>query len=191
MIGFLQGTPLDIGEEQLIMNVRGVGYEVSCSSNTLESIADRDVVQLLIYTHVREDQLQLFGFHSKVEKSLFLSLIKVNGIGPKMAIKILSAAKTDSILSMIDNGDVKGLTKLPKVGKKTAEQMILSLKGKLVMDEDKNAANNFVARNDIVSALVNLGFRLNDVEEVVGQMDVSTDLQEGVRKGLTALTQQV
>ena len=191
MIGFLQGTPMEISEDKVIMNVKGVGYEVHCSQNTIDAIENRDVVQLLIHTHVREDQFLLFGFNNKIEKSLFLSLIKVNGIGPRMATKILSSAKTEAILTMIDNGDVKALTQLPKVGKKTAEQMILSLKGKLVMSTEDVGANQFVARNDIVSALVNLGFRLNDVEEVVGQMDNATDLQDGVRKGLSALTQQI
>lgn len=191
MIGFLQGTPIEVGEETLIMNVRGVGYEVNCSVNTIETVQDRNIAQLFIHTHVREDQILLFGFSSKLEKNLFLSLLKVNGIGPKLAIKILSAGRTEDTLRMIDDGNVKALTQLPKVGKKTAEQIILSLKGKLVMDEDSEAAKRFVARNDIVSALVNLGFKLGDVEEVVGQMDSSTDLQEGVKKGLTALTQLI
>ncbi len=191
MIGFLQGTPVEVAEDSVVLNVRGVGYEVQCSSNTLDTISERDIVQLLIHTHVREDQLLLFGFHNKIEKSLFLSLLKVNGIGPKMAIKILSAARTENILSMIDNGDVKALTKLPKVGKKTAEQMILSLKGKLILSTDDESTKQFIARGEITSALVNLGFRLNDVEEVVGQMDTATDLQAGVRKGLSVLTQQV
>ncbi|MCB0390292.1 MAG: Holliday junction branch migration protein RuvA [Bdellovibrionales bacterium] len=191
MIAFLQGAPIEVSDEFAIINVRGVGYEVHCSLNTLEVIQQKDIVQLYIYTHVREDQFLLFGFLTKAEKSLFLSLIKVNGIGPKMATKILSAAKTEAILSMIDNGDVKGLTQLPKVGKKTAEQMVLSLKGKLVFAEDDEAIKKFVARDDIVSALVHLGFKLNDVDLVVSQMDPATDLQEGVRKGLVALTQQV
>ena len=191
MIGFLQGAPMEVGEESAIINVRGVGYEVHCSKNSLEVLSQKDVIQLYIHTHVREDQFLLFGFLTKAEKSLFLSLIKVSGIGPKMATKILSAAKTEAILSMIDGGDVKGLTQLPKVGKKTAEQMILSLKGKLVFAEDEEHMEKFVARDDIVSALVHLGFKLNDVEGVVAQMDPATGLQEGVRKGLVALTQQL
>jgi Holliday junction DNA helicase RuvA len=190
MIAFLQGHPIDFDEESVVLNVKGVGYELFCSNHTLEALQGRDVVQVLTYTHVREDQLVLFGFGSKVEKSLFLSLLKVNGIGPKMAIKILSAAKTQEILKYIDEGNVKALTQLPKIGKKTAEQMILTLKGKLVLEEDTKAPK-FVARGDIVSALVNLGFKLNDVESVVSQMDTSTDLQEGVRKGLSALTQLI
>lgn len=191
MIGFLQGVPMEFSDETVVVNVRGVGYEVHCSNNTLSAIEQRDIVQLYIYTHLREDQLMLFGFNSKAEKGLFMSLIKVSGIGPKMATKILSAAKTEMILNMIDSSDVKGLTQLPKVGKKTAEQMILTLKGKLVFVDEADRIKKFTAKNEIVSALVHLGFRMNEVEIVVSQMDPSTDLQEGVKKGLMALTQQV
>ncbi|MCB9026589.1 MAG: Holliday junction branch migration protein RuvA [Bdellovibrionaceae bacterium] len=191
MIGFLQGSPMEFGEETLIINVRGVGYEVHCSKNTLDFVVQKDIVQLYVYTHIREDQFLLFGFHTKAEKSLFMSLIKVSGIGPKMATKILSAAKSEAIFSMIDNSDVKGLTQLPKIGKKTAEQMILSLKGKLVFADDEEKLRKFMAKNDIVSALVHLGFKLNDVQSVVAQMEPETDLHEGVRKGLVALTQQI
>lgn len=191
MIGFLQGTVVQIVEDTIILNVRGVGYEVTVSTNTLAAVERREVVQLWIHTQVREDAFQLFGFSSQTEKQLFLSLIKVSGVGPKMAVKILSGASVPQLIDMIDNGDVKGLTQLPKVGKKTAEQMILSLGGKLVREEAAGSAGGFVARGEIVSALVNLGFRLNDVEQVVSQMESSTDLQDGVRKGLMALTSQV
>lgn len=191
MIGFLQGTVFQIDEESVILNVRGVGYELLCSQNTVDVIKDRDVVQLLVHTHVREDIIQLFGFVTATEKQLFLSLIKVSGIGPKMAIKILSATRIELLVEMIDSGDVKALVKLPKVGKKTAEQIILSLKGKLVLADDSLGSEKFIARAEIVSALVNLGFKLNDVETVVDQMEVNTDLQVGVRQGLMALTSQV
>ena len=180
MIGFLQGTVFQIEEESVILNVRGI-----------DAIEGRDVVQVLVHTHVREDLIQLFGFNTAAEKQLFLSLIKVNGIGPKMAIKILSAVHLELLVEMIDAGDVKSLVKLPKVGKKTAEQIILSLKGKLVMDDPAQGKSQFVARAEIVSALVNLGFKLTDVEAVVEQMESGTDLQAGVRQGLMALTSQV
>ena len=94
-----------------------MGYELTCSSNTLNEITGESSIKLWVYTHVREDAFHLFGFSTKVEKQLFLSLIKVNGIGPKLAIKVLSGARTESIVSMIDQGDVKGLTGLPKIGK--------------------------------------------------------------------------
>ena len=140
--------------------------------------------------HVREDQLNLFGFLSPAEKQLFLSLIKVNGIGPKVAIKILGAAPTASIIAMIDQGDVKGLTGLPKVGKKTAETIVLELKGKLVLLEEDKQKQAFSARADIVSALVNLGFKMTDVEKAVNEMGPETELQDGVRQGLQILTAQ-
>lgn len=191
MISFLQGQVFQMEEDVITLNVRGVGYELWCSSNTIGDFQGKDVVQAFVYTHVREDQFLLFGFSSSAEKKLFLSLIKVNGIGPKLAQKILSATRIETIAKMIDEGDVKGLTKLPKVGTKTAEQIILSLKGKLVLAEDEQKKKSFIARSEIVSALVNLGFRLSDVESVVSQMDIETDLQAGVRQGLAALTSQV
>ena len=191
MIGFLHGSIYQVEGDSLILDVKGVGYELCCSQNTMNAIQGREIVQLMVHTHVREDIIQLFGFSSKNEKKLFLSLVKVNGIGPKLAISILSAARIEAIIDMIDKGDVKGLMKLPKVGKKTAEQIILSLKGKLVTAEDSTSEQGFVARKEIISALVNLGFRLTDVENVVSQMDPQTDLQQGVRHGLAALTAQL
>jgi Holliday junction DNA helicase RuvA len=115
-------------------------------------------------------------------------LIKVSGIGPKVALKILSGAPLGTIVQMIEEGNVKGLSQLPKVGKKTAEQIVLELKGKLVLADEQRPRSTFSARSDIISALVNLGFKVQDVEKVVDQMEVSTDFEEGLRKGLSTLT---
>jgi len=104
---------------------------------------------------------------------------------------MLSAVRTEDFVSMIDRGDVKALTSLPKIGKKTAEQIVLSLKGQLVLDDKESNASSFVARDEIVSALVNLGFGLSDVETVVGDMDTGIDLQQGIRQGLAALTTHI
>lgn len=174
--------------DSLVLDIRGVGYELTCSSTSISAVSGKEVVQLWVHTHVREDQISLFGFFSPSEKKLFLSLIKVNGIGPKMAIQVLSAAPFDKILKMIDDGDVKSLVALPKIGKKKAEQIVLTLKGQLVFADNSSPGSSFVARADIVSALVNLGFRLTDVEKTVDQMPKETDLQAGVRQGLAALT---
>ena len=135
---------------------------------------------------MREDCIQLFGFAQLAEKELFLSLIKVNGIGPKLAIGVLSAMPIKTVITLIDQGDVKGLMKLPKVGKKTAEQIILSLKGKLVVDQV--STKDFSTRRDIVSALVNLGFKLGDVEFVVEKLKEDVTVQEGVRTALMELS---
>lgn len=190
MIGSLRGTVQDVNAETAVIEVGGVGYEILAPLGTLAELSVKrgQTVFILTYTHVREDALQLFGFSERAEKNLFLSLLKVNGVGPKMALNILSGERVERILSMIDQGDVKALSKFPKVGKKTAEQMVLTLKGKLVMDPASAAVVPAGVQRELTSALVNLGFRLNDVEKVVSDMPKDLDLQEGIRRGLSALT---
>lgn len=187
MIGYLKGMIQDIVETSVIVDVQGVGYEVhvaASSLNTLEMSQDKDVT-LWIYTHVREDSLELFGFLTKEEKKFFISLLKVNGIGPKKAIDILSGSGVNDIIKMIDSGNVKSLSQLPKVGKKTAEQMILTLKGKLVMAE-KSVSEGVHA--EVAFALVNLGFKHQQVELFVSTLSRDIEVEEGVRKGLQALS---
>jgi Holliday junction DNA helicase RuvA len=187
MIASLRGRLQSIETETAVLDVHGVGYELHCSSMTLADLSAASPgreTHVFVVTHVREDVIQLFGFSTAGEKQLFLSLNKVNGVGPKMAQKILSGTNLDSLLSMIEAEDVTGLSKLPKVGKKTAEQIILSLKGKLVRPVTAVEGH----KKDIVSALVNLGFKLTDVEKVVATMATDTRLEDGVRLGLQALT---
>lgn len=138
MIGYLKGRCVYLDQESVILEVQGVGYEVYCSLGTLSELSAsmQEEVVFWIYTHVREDQLQLFGFLTKEEKNLFLSLLKVNGVGPKSALSILSGARYNQLVEMIESGDAKALSQLPKIGKKTAEQIILSLQGKLVRIEE-------------------------------------------------------
>lgn len=188
MIGYLQGRPLRFGVDHVILLVQGVGYELHCSSQTLQTLDGKSFVELWVHTHVREDALQLFGFATEVERTLFLSLLKVNGIGPKSAQAILSGAPTHQIVEWIEEANAPALSKLPKIGKKTAEQIVLSLQGKLVRASAEGGGKKFVDRTQIVSALVNLGFRLADVEKVVDQMAPDTNLESGLRQGLAALT---
>jgi Holliday junction DNA helicase RuvA len=188
MIGYVEGRVIHRGEDTITVNAQGVGYELHCSENTLVTVDNEETVKLWVYTHMREDSLLLFGFVSLTERKTFLTLLKVNGIGPKMALHILSATTVTALERMIEESDVKALTQLPKVGKKTAEQMILTLKGKLVMADEVVSAVRFAARSQIVSALVHLGFKSPDVELVVDSMDPSIDVQLGVRQGLQALT---
>lgn len=199
MIGFLQGQVIETHDDGCVLDVNGVGYDLSSSATTLEFImASSGQVRLWIHTSVREDAITLFAFSTALEKRMFLSLLKVNGVGPKMAIKILSAAPTDTLSHMIEAGDVKALSGLPKVGKKTAEQLVLSLKGKLVLagDDSKELKKKSGvltprfngSRADILSALVNLGFRLPDAERVVGDLPDDVEVQTGIRTGLQALS---
>ncbi len=189
MIAYLNGKTIFSNMESATVDVNGVGYEVFCSQNSLDQLIPGQSVKLFIHTHVREDAFVLYGFVTSQEKELFLSLNKVNGVGPKLAIKILSATTVDHFLRMIGAGDVAALSKIPKVGKKTAEQLVLALKGKLEFadDEDKNSPKSKVLR-EVTSALVNLGFREADVQKIVQEMPVDINFEEGLRKGLSTLS---
>ncbi len=184
MIGYIQGQVIWLEGNTVILDVAGVGYEALCSSNTLADLSEGSKTALWIHTHVREDSLQLFGFSSQVEKRLFESLLKVNGIGPKMAIQILSGAPLDRLIDFIEQQDVKALCQLPKVGKKIAEQMILTLKGKLVVDGESSAG---VPKDELTSALSNLGFKPHDVQEVVKGIDRKKPFEDQLRKALASL----
>lgn len=189
MIAQLKGKATPLDENSVLVDVNGVGYEVLASEVTKMDLLDQEYCKVLIFTHVREDYLQLFGFSTPIEKQLFLSLIKVNGIGPKMALAILSASTPETLLEFIDSGNVKGLSSLPKIGKKKAEQIVLTLKGKLVIDSSSTTQTSFLAKEDICSALIHLGFKPNDVAKIVDKMDPSVDIQSGIRVGLAALSQ--
>lgn len=184
MIGYISGSVKFMETTHVIIDVNGVGYELQCSTNTLSDLELGSQSALWVHTHVREDALQLFGFSSQVEKKLFESLLKVSGIGPKMAIQILSGASLDYIIDAIESKNIEALTDLPKVGKKTAEQMILTLKGKLVMDAPSQAA---AAGGDLISALTNLGFKPAAVQEVVKKIDGSLSFEDRIRRALAEL----
>lgn len=190
MIGYLRGTLIEVGSDHLLVLVGGeVGYEVQVNSRWLGDLwgQTEKEIQLWIYTHVREDALQLFGFDSKAQKNLFLSLLKVSGIGPRLALSILSGGSTDEIIQIIERGDSQRLSKFPRVGKKTAEQMVLTLQGKLVRVDE--AALRFKGpQKEIAFALKNLGFKELLVNEFIDQLSESISVEEGVRQGLQALS---
>lgn len=200
MIGYLKGRIVETGLENVVVDVNGVGYDVACSSNTLDELFEGVEARLWIHTHVREDAIALFGFSSPLEKRVFLSLLKANGVGPKMALKILSSSSLTGLLQMIEAGDVKALSGLPKVGKKTAEQIVLTLQGKMTLageglapgrsaDARPLAIRRFAgARGDVASALLNLGFRPLDVEQAVDELPETVDVEQGVRQSLRRLS---
>ncbi len=195
MIGQLRGKLVEKSPENIIFDVGGVGYELSCSVNTLDNLSLNLETKIFVHTHMREDALTLFGFSSALEKRIFLSLLKVNGVGPKLALKILSGSTLEQLLHMIEAGDVKAISTIPKVGKKTAEQLILALKGKLSFEsDDENEPTLFKTpkstKSELVSALVNLGYRLPDVEKVVAGLSRDLSIEESLRKGLAALSGQ-
>lgn len=164
MIAYLRGTILEKHPNQVIVDAGGVGYDVTIPISTYSALpAEGAEVRLRIHTHVREDALSLFGFLKREEKLLFEKLIDVSGIGPKLAVTVLSGLATADLIAAIRQGQVELLVRIPGVGKKTAERMVLELRDKLDMLGPVPAvtaapASSFTAlEQDVVSALSNLG----------------------------------
>lgn len=175
MIGYLRGTPLRRSPEVVLLDVQGVGYEIHIPVSTfyeIERVGDGAAVGLFIHTHLREDGLTLFGFWTEREKLLFLKLIGVGGIGPRLARVILSGMPPQDLLAALAAGDVVRLSTIPGVGTKTAQRMVLELRdkvGDLTAGEPAVTTAAGPADDDLVSALVNLGYKPAQAERVVAE----------------------
>jgi Holliday junction DNA helicase RuvA len=164
MIALLRGTILEKHPNQVIVDVGGVGYDVTIPISTFSALpAAGSEIRLRIHTHVREDVLALFGFLTEDEKALFEKLIGVSGIGPKLAVTVLSGLPTPDLIAAIRQGLVEQLVRVPGIGKKTAERMVLELRDKLEMLAPAAGASAAppstlsALDQDVLSALVNLG----------------------------------
>jgi Holliday junction DNA helicase RuvA len=176
MIGHLRGTIFEKNPNEVIVEAAGVGYEVVIPISTYTVLPDTGAsVSLRIYTHVREDALILFGFATAEEKAVFERLISVSGIGPKLAVTVLSGLATADLITAIRTGDVPRLVRIPGVGKKTAERIVLELKDKLAGVETTVGSDGAIAagpalsalERDVLSALQNLGCSRPAAEEAV------------------------
>ena len=165
MIGFLRGTVLEKAPDRLLVDVHGVGYELRVPLSTFYQMGEPGApVALHVHTHVREDALQLFGFLTSLEQQVFERLIDVSGIGPKLAIAVLSGIEPADFVAAVARQDVARLTRVPGVGKKTAERIVLELRDRLAKlavpaagsGPEASASNRL--RDDLISALVNLGY---------------------------------
>ncbi len=171
MIAHLRGTLLAKHPNQAIVETHGVGYDVVISVPTFSELPGAGAeVALHIHTHVREDALSLFGFLRLAEKKLFEKLLTVSGIGPKLAITILSGMPADEMVGAIRDEDVARLTRIPGIGKKTAERMVLELRDKLPAPAgaaEVSAAQASPVEEDVISALVNLGYQRAAAEKAL------------------------
>lgn len=174
MIAQLRGTLIEKHPNQAVVECAGVGYDVAISVSTYGSLPDvGSEVRLKIHTHVREDALVLFGFMSAEEKALFEKLITVSGIGPKLAITVLSGVEAGHLITIIRGGEVQQLTRIPGIGKKTAERIVLELRDKVDFGAAASTAKGpavsvlSVMEQDAVSALVNLGCQQGAAEIAV------------------------
>jgi len=173
MIGFLRGRVFDKQPNRLLLDVQGVGYELTVPLSTYYEIGDAgSEVALRVHTHVREDAIQLFGFLTDLERQLFERLIGISGIGPKLAVAVLSGIEPREFLTAVNRADVVRLTRVPGIGKKTAERMVLELKDRLQslqmpIEEPVEMSGDDRLRGDLISALQNLGYHRPQAEKAV------------------------
>ena len=193
MIGSLRGTLIEKRPNQVLLEVGGVGYVVQIPLSTFTSLgALHSENTLLIHTHVREDQFSLYGFLTAREKHCFELLISASGVGPSLALKILSGMSLDELIPAIRKGDLAQLVRIPGVGRKTAERMVVELRDKLaavdVPDAGKPATRSQL-ESDVSSALVNLGYDERTVESAVAKSrsTVGNDFESLLRASLQVL----
>ncbi len=186
MIGFIKGSLISQELNSLLVETGGVGYEVQVASTTSRQFTKGKFVSLWIYTCLRQDCLELFGFSTPEEKELFLSLLKVKGVGPKMALLILGSCSLDQFVHMIKEENIKALSALPKVGKKTAQQIVLSLKEK-VSDTLVGSSSKSPYGEQLFSALENLGFNPSEIKEALGKIKWEEDLKSDLKQALAVL----
>jgi Holliday junction DNA helicase RuvA len=192
MIAHLRGKLLAKHPNQAIVETVGVGYDVTISVPTFSDLPQiGGDVALHIHTHVREDMIALYGFMRSAEKKLFEKLITVSGIGPKLAITILSGMAADEMVNALRGNDIARLTRIPGIGKKTAERMVLELRDKLPPDthgEITTALTLSPTEEDVLSALVNLGYQRAAAEKVLSSIPKNGQFDAMFRQALAGLS---
>jgi Holliday junction DNA helicase RuvA len=191
MIGRLQGTILEKQPPSILIDVQGVGYELEASMSTFYQLPECGE-NITLHTHlvVREDAQLLYGFYSLSERQMFRNLIKISGVGPKLALTILSGMSAEGFSRCIMDGDSKALTRLPGVGKKTAERLVIELKDRLEKDDSiklpgSTGTTASIERqanpvNDAVSALISLGYKAQQASQMIRDIDVEAKSTEEI-----------
>ncbi|WP_298289618.1 Holliday junction branch migration protein RuvA [Thiomonas sp.] len=187
MIGRLHGTLLDKSPPQILLDVGGVGYEVDVPMSTLYALPTvGQAVTLLIHSVVREDAHLLYGFATAGERAAFRELLKISGIGPRIALAVLSGLSVEEIAQAVTQQDAARFTRVPGIGKKTAERLLLELKGRLGADLGPAAAQPG-ATADVLQALVALGYSEREAGAAVKALPAGCGVDEGIRLALKNL----
>ncbi|HEY8410622.1 MAG TPA: Holliday junction branch migration protein RuvA [Pyrinomonadaceae bacterium] len=203
MIAHLSGRLLAKEATSVVVDVAGVGYEVSIPFSTFYEVGDvGSNVELRIYTHVKEDALQLYGFKTLLERQLFINLLSVSGVGPKIGIALLSGMSADELVTSIKNNNLARLTAVPGVGRKTAERLVVDLREKMTTlaasqvqqepgarPDTATVASDDDVRSQALSGLLNLGYQRSAAEKAIdsalnedGEITVESVLRHGLRK---------
>lgn len=187
MIGFLSGKIISKGNDRVIINVGGVGYVVFLTELGMEQCVEGEDVNVSIYTHVREQEITLYGFFQTEEQEIFELLISVSGIGPKAGLKILAVADTQTIILAIANEDISILTKVSGIGPKIAKKVVNELSGKVVAPVDA-AVGDALAQSDAIDALRSMGYTVAEARNAISDVPKDiTDVGEIVKFALKDL----
>ena len=196
MIDQISGKIISINDNYVVLEVGGPGIKVNISANFASKLVNEDLITLVTYLNVREDALDLYGFKNDSERNLFLMLISISGIGPKLAVSILSGVELEELKSNILSGDIKSLTSIPGVGAKTAKRIIIELKDKLskTTTTELGFEDNFGSKisKDVLSALVGLGYSESMASEVIKRMNpnnVDKSIESLIKEALKILNE--
>ncbi len=182
MYYYIQGKITFNGNNYIVIENNGIGYKVFVA-NPYAYLIDQEWI-IYLYNHVREDEYSLYGFKSEEEKELFLKLINVKGLGPKMAMPILATGSINGIADAIERENILYLQKFPKIGEKLARQIILDLKGKLVKQSDDQEENDYA---ELIDVLTSLGYKMIDIKRILPQVDNTLSVEKKVKEALKLL----
>ncbi len=191
MIGRLSGTLLEKNPPQILLDVQGVGYEVDVPMSTFYNLpALHEQVVLHTQLIVREDAHLLFGFLTQDEREVFRQLLKISGVGPRLALSVLSGLGLGDLAAAVANKDASRLTRIPGVGKKTAERLLLELQGKFAVSDASVASGSTMvgAGNDIINALLALGYSEKEADWAAKQLSKEAGVSDGIRQALKLLS---
>ena len=182
MYSYIKGLIVDIQSDHIVLENNGIGYLVYVSNPYAFSKGKEMIVY--VYQQVKEDGILLYGFNTKEEKELFLKLISVKGLGPKLALPILATGSISGIVDAINRENILYLTKFPKIGEKLARQIVLDLKGKIDIDVTEVEDDS---TEDLMDTLSALGYKTAEIKKVIGNIDHSKSLEEQVKEALRLL----
>lgn len=179
MYDYLNGKIVSIEAPYITLDNNGAGYLIATPNPYV--FHEGDIYTVYIYQHIREDELSLYGFKTKEEKQMFLRLIGVKGLGPKMALPMLATGSVNGIIDAIERENILYLKKFPKIGDKIAKQIILDLKGKLVSNGEQATIEDNDELNDVLKGL---GYKQNDINHVVAKVNRSNTIEEQIKEAL-------
>lgn len=182
MFNYIKGKVVDQESNYIVVESNNIGFQIHVANPYSYELGSNE--QIFLYNHIREEEYTLYGFKNKEEKELFLRLINVKGLGPKMALPMLATGSVSGIIDAIDRENVLYLTKFPKIGEKIARQMILDLKSKLAANlQDENNSTN----DELIDVLTSLGYKNSDIKKVIKSIDSSLPIELQVKEALKLL----